>query len=239
MPLLPHSLFSSDTIANLHAARADAGTDPNLLRACDLVDAAIAASDAGDRDSAGRLLAEAFTLTHDWRHLFAGFQFHFRAGHLDEAERFTLRRLELAASESPEAARACTNLGLVHFTRGDLDRAEQWHRRALAIDRQLNNEEGIARDLGNLAMVPESRGELDEATRLYHESLAIAERIGAKAIIATKLTNLGDIALLRGDREQTRSLWKRAIALFEDMGQAKYRDETAAKLAELKASRRA
>lgn len=231
--LMPHSLFSTETLSDLRAARADAEDNADLLRACDCADAAVKASDAGDRDSARQHFARMLPLTNDLRHLFAAFQFHFRAGHLDEAERFTLRRLELANPDSPDAARACTNLGLIQFTRKDLGKAEEWHRRALDLDRRLGNEEGIARDLGNLAMVPESRGELDEAQRLYHESLAIAERIGAKAIIATKLSNLGDIALLRGDREQTRSFWKRAIALFEETGQAKYRDEVTLRLNDL------
>lgn len=169
------------------------------------------------------MLGAALAETTDTRLLFLGFQFHFRLSEYDEAERLVRRRLEVAAPDSPEAARAYTNLGLIHHFRGDPVSAEAMMRRALDIDTRLGNEFGIARDLGNLALIPEARGDLDVAERLYQESLAIAERIGADAIIATKLSNLGEIAVARGQLDRARSLWLRAEAIFRALGAEKYR----------------
>lgn len=171
----------------------------------------------------------------DLRVLFLCFQFHFRVGELDEAERLVRRRLEVggADADSPYAARAYSNLGLVHCRRGEFDAAEAALRRALAIDSHRRDEYGAARDLGNLALVFESRGELDRAEAMYREALAVADRIGAEDLAATKLANLGDIALTRGRAAEARGVWARALGIFERIGPARYRDEVAAKLAGL------
>ena len=36
------------------------------------------------------------------------------------------------------------NLGLIYQTRGELDRAEEMHKKSLAIEEKLGNEEGMA-----------------------------------------------------------------------------------------------
>lgn len=207
-----------------------------LRAACEGVLRAVEASDAGRDPAAATLMDEALAGATDERLLFAGFQFHFRAGRLEDAERLASRRLDLAPAQSPAASRACTNLGLVHLFRGEHDASEAMQRRALAIDRALGDEAGIARDLGNLALVPEARGDLDAAEKLYLEALEIAERIGATAIAATKLANLGDIALARGKHEEARGLWIRARSIFEALGDPKSRDQCDAKIAHTGAS---
>ena len=236
-----YSLFSSDTIDDLRTATGEAahgasGGDAKAaaaLRICEQVASAVAASDAGNNDEARRQLGDALAQTTDVRLLFLGFQFHFRLGGYDEAERLVRRRIELAAAESADAGRAWTNLGLIYHFRGDFDNAEAAMRRALEIDTRIGNEFGVARDLGNLALVPEARGDLDTAERMYRESLAIAERIGAGPIIATKLSNLGEIARARGKRDEARTLWVRAERLFREQGAEKYRAQTARWIEEL------
>jgi tetratricopeptide (TPR) repeat protein len=228
-----YSLFDVDTLKGLRAASDEAGHAARMapddthaaaaLRTCEQVAAGVAASEEGRAEDARRILDEALERTTDLRLLFLGFQFHFRSGDYDRAERLTRRRLDLAPSISPDAARAWTNLGLIAYFQGDLDAAETMSRRALDIDTRLGNDFGIARDLGNLAMIPEHRGDLDTAERLYRESLAVAERIGADLIIASKLANLGEIALARGRRDEARALWIRAAALFRSMGVEKHR----------------
>lgn len=233
-----YSLFSGDTLDALRRAHAEAlgAGDAEAARRCEAIERGVAHSDAGRQDEARAQIDGAIADATDERLLFLGFQFHFRAGRLDDAERLARRRIELAPAQSPAASRACTNLGLVLLTRGQLDAAEAMQRRALAIDRALGDEAGIARDLGNLALVPEARGDLDAAEALYLEALEIAERIGAKAIAATKLANLGDIAMARGRREEARALWTSARDLFEAAGEAKHRDEMLRKIREVEGS---
>ncbi|MBL8879968.1 MAG: tetratricopeptide repeat protein [Phycisphaerales bacterium] len=171
----------------------------------------------------------------DVRVLFLCFQFHFRIGELEPAEEFARRRLVAAGqdAQTPHAARAHTNLGLVLQYRGKLDEAEGAMRRALAINTRLRNDYGIARDLGNLSLVAEARGDLDQAEQLLNQALVIAERIGAEDIMATKLTNLGEIALARGRAGDARKLWSRAVEIFERIGPAKHRDKFTKRLREL------
>lgn len=241
-----HSLFSGDTLEGLRAARQEAAVAARAgdasgvaaLHVCEMVAAAVEASDAGRTDEARRMLDEAFAGTRDVRLLFLGFQFHFRLKEYDEAERLTRRRLELLGPETADAARAWGNLGLIEHFRGNNESAEWMMRTALEIDTRIGNEEGMARDLGNLGLIPEARGDLDGAERLFRESLVIAERIGADAIIASKLFNLGDIALARGRRDEARALWARAAPIFAATGAPKWEEECVKKIGELDASQR-
>jgi len=198
-----------------------------------LAETAGAAFAEGRVEDARGLFARAVTPeTMDLRVLFLAFQFHFRNGELDEAERLVRRRLEVAGPghDCEDTARAYTNLGLVLHHRGDLDGAEREMTRAVAISTRIGNARGIARDTGNLALVYESRGELERAEAMYRAALALAEEIGAEDIIATKAANLGDIARTLGRNDEARALWTRAVGLFEKTGSAKYRDEVAGKI---------
>lgn len=180
-----------------------------------------AALDAARADLAAALAAA----PDDLAVLFLAFQFHFRLGELDPAEQFVRRRLELAAPDSADAARALTNLGLLLHARGDLDAAEAQLSRAAALDRGLGNAEGLARDLGNLALVPESRGELDQAEALFREAIAVAAAVpgprGAE-LIAGNVSNLGDIARARGRLEAARRLWAESWAIYRRLGIMKW-----------------
>jgi tetratricopeptide (TPR) repeat protein len=226
----PYEIIARSTLTDLAAAKREAEScrDEAGLRALRLAERSAAAANAGDVDTARREIAEAVAAAGarpDVRLLFLAFQFFFRTGDLNEAERLVRRRIELSEPNSTQAARAHGNLGLVLHTRGDFDSAAESFERAIAIDRFLGDEYGLARDLGNSAMVPESRGDLEQAEQFYLESLAIAERIGAEDIAATKLANLGDVALRQGRPERAREVWVRAVELLERSGKIQFRDE--------------
>lgn len=169
--------------------------------------------------------------------LFLAFQFHFRLGELDPAEQHVRRRLELAAPESADAARAYTNLGILTQTRGDLDRAEEYLTRAVEIDRRLGNAEGLARDLGNLGCIPEARGDLARAEALYNEAIEIAQTIPGprgEEMVASNLSNLGDIAKTRGRLDVARDLWTRSWETYQRLGIAKWKAVFEKRFAELR-----
>lgn len=173
--------------------------------------------------------------TTDIRVLFLGFQFHFRSGDYEEAERLVRRRLAVAGLEtdSEDTARAYTNLGLVLLYRKDLDGAEREFARSVAISERMGDEYALARAIGNLGLVPEARGDLEKAEEIFRRSLAIAERIGADDIAATKYANLGEIAEGRGRTSEARDHFTRAVALFTRLGNDKHRLEFSQKLAAL------
>ena len=67
-------------------------------------------------------------------------------GKLKEAESDYNRVLELATEtgNNRDRAAALNNLGLVYFTRGDLDKAEEMHLKSLEIDKKLGWKVGMA-----------------------------------------------------------------------------------------------
>ncbi len=230
-------LFDIDTLAGLReamgeamvgAARAagPAGSPPGeaAARACERAALAVAYADAGRMDEARAVLLVLIDESNDLRLLFLAYQFFFRTGDYDLAERCIRRRLDVARPQSIDAARAWNNFGLLQHVRGDAADAERMLRRALEIDTRLGHDEGIARDLGNLALIPEARGDLDEAERLTRESLAIGERIGFAPLVAGKLCNLGEIALARGGHAEARGLLERAAAAFRALGDDHHRE---------------
>lgn len=83
------------------------------------------------------------------------------------------------ADEEAQAV-ACGNLGLIHQTRGELDKAEQMHRKSLEINERLGRQEGIANACGNLGLICQTRGEPDEARDLWTKSRDLYVKIGAK-----------------------------------------------------------
>lgn len=215
------------------------------LDPCALAERAAQAAEEGRIPEARVGIAQALAIAGgeeaatDLRVLFLAFQFHFRQGELDIAERLCRRRLHVAqeleqtsGKRDVHTGRACCNLGLVLQYAGKLDAAEASLRRAIEHDRAINHEEGVARDLGTLALVFEARNDLDAAERLYLEALTIAERIGCEPIIATDCANLGDIALARGDRPKAQALWQRAVEILARLGSWKAKD-LAEKLAAL------
>jgi tetratricopeptide (TPR) repeat protein len=192
----------------------------------------------GRPDVARRDVADALALAPaDVHVLFRAFQFHFRAGELEPAERYARLRLAAAGPDAltPHAARAHTNLGLVLLYQKRFDEARDAITRALEIDRAIGFDYGVSRDLGNLSLIPEDLGDFPAAEALLRESLAIAERIGAEDLAATKLANLGDVALAQGRREEARAFWTRAVAIFARLGPGKHHDEFTKKIAALDA----
>lgn len=216
--------------------RANENRGENTTDALSLAKRAAELFAQGDREQARALFAQALTPdTTDTDILFLGFQFHFRSGEYEEAERLVRRRLALTGpdTDSEPTARAYTNLGLVLLYRKDLDGAEREFSRSVDISRRIGDDFSLARALGNLALVPEARRDLDGAERLNLEALAIAQRIGAEKIVAGNLANLGDIAHWRGRDADARDLWTRAMVMHERLGITMWRAELTQKLAAL------
>lgn len=88
------------------------------------------------------------------------------AGQLEHAEtayRTTLDMLQAEpATEMSELNIAVSyhQLGMVAQLRGELDEAEQWYRKSLAIREQLNNQPGMASSYHQLGTAAQDRGEL-------------------------------------------------------------------------------
>lgn len=244
------SLISPSALADLAAACAEAqtiaaSTTPaapasaaERLHRAQLAHRAAVAANAGQLNEARDLMAAATVpppVGHevDPRVLFAAFQLLFRLGDHPAAEQLVLRRIAAVPKDSAAAARAWSNLGLIHWSTARMEQATEAFQQAIRIDEQIGDQAALARDLGNSALVPESQGDLDAAESIYLRALRIAEEVGAENIIASKLANLGDIALQRGRVEEARTRWTRAVELLNRPASIKAHAEYAAKLAAL------
>jgi CHAT domain-containing protein/Tfp pilus assembly protein PilF len=114
---------------------------------------------------------------------------------LNEAIATAEQDLESVSSRAnPEAQRAeiLDRLGRYYKSAGDLSRAEDRYRRALAVRRQLNpNAMETAVTLNNLARVLQDRAHFSEAEKLYQESLTIRKNLRDQMAVAIVLNNLG------------------------------------------------
>ena len=70
------------------------------------------------------------------------------------------------------------NLGLVARHQGDYAAAQDYHEQALAIDRQLGNPLGEARDLGNLGVVAREQGDYAAAQDYLEQSARLYQQLG-------------------------------------------------------------
>jgi predicted ATPase/class 3 adenylate cyclase len=80
---------------------------------------------------------------------------------------------------------------------------------SLRLERELANDEGVARALNSLGVVARSLGDLDRAEKLLRESLERKRGAGDESGAAATLSNLGVVAYDRGDLNA-------AIALLEE-----------------------
>ena len=69
-------------------------------------------------------------------------------------------------------------LGMTAQFRGQLEEADDWCRKSLAIFEELGNRPGMAGAYHQLGMTAQDRGRLDEADDWYRKSLAISEELG-------------------------------------------------------------
>src|SRR5262249_51898600 len=96
-----------------------------------------------------------------------------RAGRLLRAARRPQRR-----GDEHGAAITYHQLGIVAQERRDLDAAEKWYLKSLAIKEKQGNEHGAASTYHQLGSLAEERRDFDAAKEWYLKSLAISEKQG-------------------------------------------------------------
>jgi len=151
----------------------------------------------------------------------------YNRGQLDETRALLLdaraRLVALSSEHSREVAAIDSSLGTTARATGDLDAAERYHRKALAIDRELRpdgrNPE-VARDLHNVAGVLRLRGDLAGAYQMYHQALAIEIAIRGEHGVEAGLTHnsLGLVKMAQRDWAGARVELEHALAALTAAG---------------------
>jgi tetratricopeptide (TPR) repeat protein len=109
-----------------------------------------------------------------------------------------------------------------HHAAGQLDRAEQAYRQALAHLQDQPETEWIRSSTSviyhQLGMTAQDRGRLDEAGDWYRRSIQIQEGLGLPALLATNYHQLGIAAYLRGRLDEADEWCRKALTIKEELG---------------------
>jgi tetratricopeptide (TPR) repeat protein len=128
---------------------------------------------------------------------------------LAEAERKHHPGLEMAALSS---------IAMLHLQVNELDRAEDFCRRALAISRQLSDIRNEAIILENLASILSAAGKCEDATAVLKEALDLHERNSNQSGRASALLQLGHLRLNAEDWTAAANDFEKAAAIATNMG---------------------
>ena len=88
---------------------------------------------------------------------------------------------------------ACTNQNI-----GDSENSLAYHRRALALAREHEDDSQIGTTLTNLGMMHRGRGQIDTALRMFKETLALARTAQADRRIARAHSEMGETLVVAG-----------------------------------------
>ncbi|HEV8253255.1 MAG TPA: CHAT domain-containing tetratricopeptide repeat protein [Vicinamibacteria bacterium] len=115
--------------------------------------------------------------------------------------------------DSVDVAMTLSNLGVVARGRGDFARAEDFHRRSLAIREKLApGSLDVAASLKNLGVVARRRGETATAEDYYRRALAIEEALApGSPSLARSLGNLANVLNDRGDPAAAEAVARRGL----------------------------
>ncbi len=110
-----------------------------------------------------------------------------------------------------------SNAGIIHWYRGALDRAIEYHESSLEILKKLDDLQGISKLYNNLGLVYWAKGELERAIEVYLRSLVISEDIGDKRNMSSCLLNIGNVYSMKGKLDEALEVYKRSLAIKEEL----------------------
>jgi tetratricopeptide (TPR) repeat protein/predicted amidohydrolase len=129
--------------------------------------------------------------------------------------------IDLAGEKARDLKRRNADLlcsgGVIHWYRGSLDRAIDYHHRSLDIMQELGDSFGMANVYNNLGLVYWSKSDLDRAVKYYKRSYAIYEEIGYSRSVAAVLNNLGNVYCMKGDLDDALEVYQRSLAIKTEL----------------------
>lgn len=145
---------------------------------------------------------------------------YYNRGETDQAASWaaqTAEAMERGGSRRDKAV-AIELQGNIARQRKNLPEAERLYQEALAIYRELEDEECEVIALNWLGAVARSQGQYDRAESYYKQALAIAKKLGLKESETYLSGNLGSLALDRDRPTEARSWYERELPLAQEVG---------------------
>ncbi|NAT10912.1 hypothetical protein C4E22_05120 [ANME-1 cluster archaeon AG-394-G06] len=109
------------------------------------------------------------------------------------------------------------NIGILYQIKGELDKALEYHGKALKLDEELGRKEGLAAGLVNIGTVYQIKGELDNALKYYGKALKLNEELGRKEGLAAGLGNIGNVYGIKGELDKALEYHEKALKLNEEL----------------------
>jgi predicted ATPase/DNA-binding SARP family transcriptional activator len=144
-------------------------------------------------------------------------------GALDEGERWLDSALRVGAAQPPELLLpAYSGAGTLAWVKGDYDRAEGLHQRALDLARQTGNRAAEAFSLNNLAAQAIDRLEFPRAIALWEQAKELALSIDDPLIVAMANHNVAECLTRQEDFVTASELYREALCGFRALGNTWY-----------------
>jgi tetratricopeptide (TPR) repeat protein len=140
-------------------------------------------------------------------------------GHLTEGRKWLDAFLshDCAASE-PVRARALHGASGLASMQGDFELARAFLEQNLALQRKMNDKQGIAHTLQRLGIIAYYTGDYQRSATLQQESLVLCQEIGDLHGVARALNGLGILALDQGHYKQARMRLGECLAIYRQEG---------------------
>ncbi|MEX1191597.1 MAG: tetratricopeptide repeat protein [Brumimicrobium sp.] len=88
------------------------------------------------------------------------------------------------------------------YIRGEFNEAIHYYKKGLKIQKEIDNDSGVANSLGNIGLLYKEQGNYAKAIDYYMQSLSIEKKINDEKNIAASLNNIGVIYLEQNDYDK-------------------------------------
>jgi ATP/maltotriose-dependent transcriptional regulator MalT len=140
------------------------------------------------------------------------------SGNWHRAENFAKEAIEVLESEPSSKAKAMaySNLAQLKMLTEKLDECLYWGEKAIAIARELNDEETLSHALNNVGTVQMTQGSMEKGNELLQQSLAIALKNSYNEHAARAYTNLGCNSVMLKNYKEAEKFFEEGIRYSEE-----------------------
>ncbi len=115
----------------------------------------------------------------------------------------------------------CNNIGTVHAENGNYDQANDYFKKALAIEEKLGDSIVIAGCQNNIGNVYYMQGDYPMAVEYYIKSLKIAEEMQDKSSMSERYNNLGVVYTEMGKYKEAIDYYEKSLGIDTEVGDQK------------------
>ncbi len=115
-------------------------------------------------------------------------------------------------------AKALKSMGIVHYYQQNFRQSQEYYEQALAIYKELNDQEGVASILNNVGTIYERQGDYSQALKKYNESAkAFGQIDNGKKKETIALANIGNVYYTLGRFDKALEFLSQALSNSEEM----------------------